>query len=295
MKTYKIPAADALELFAAKHPDLPRDVALNKEAKKNLVHYSTTQPVAFAKMQWAKAKRMWFFYYRGGGVHYISTAMRIWQVVLVLAAGLGLLAGLIRRRDALLGAALLDDRVLDRDPHDRGLPGPLQRPADAAADRDRRRRLVPRGPPPAPASAPERRRPSYARPNRPRAERGGGEGEPRARRPPRRADAAAPREEHDTPPEHGAARPQPRARRRRAARRRRSARTERTGRASATRPPRTRPNARRGPHRGGEDRGDRGAAPSAPSARASPRGTGPRGQAGSQDARRGARRQAPGE
>ena len=58
-------------------------------------------------MQWAKAKRMWFFYYRGGGVHYISTPMRIWQVVLVLAAGLGLLAGLIRRRDALLGAALL--------------------------------------------------------------------------------------------------------------------------------------------------------------------------------------------
>jgi 4-amino-4-deoxy-L-arabinose transferase-like glycosyltransferase len=107
LKTYKIPAADALELFAAKHPDLPRDVALNKEAKKNLIHYSTTQPVAFAKMQWAKAKRMWFFYYRGGGVHYISTAMRIWQVVLVLGAGLGLLVGLIRRRDPLLGAALL--------------------------------------------------------------------------------------------------------------------------------------------------------------------------------------------
>ena len=144
IKTYKIPAADALQLFAAKHPDLPRDVALNKEAKKNLVHYSTTQPVAFAKMQWAKAKRMWFFYYRGGGVHYISTAMRIWQVVLVLAAGLGLLAGLIRRRDALLGAALLTIAFSTADPHDRGLPGPLQRAADAAADRDRRRRLVPR-------------------------------------------------------------------------------------------------------------------------------------------------------
>jgi 4-amino-4-deoxy-L-arabinose transferase-like glycosyltransferase len=107
IKTYKIPAADALELFAAKHPDLPRDVALNREAKKNLIHYSTNQPLAFAKMQWAKAKRMWFFYYRGGGVHYISTAMRIWQVVLVVGAGLGLLAGLIRRRDPLLGAALL--------------------------------------------------------------------------------------------------------------------------------------------------------------------------------------------
>ena len=60
-------------LFAAKHPDLPRDEALQREAEQNLIHYSTTQPVAFAKMQWAKAKRMWFFYYRGGGVHYIST------------------------------------------------------------------------------------------------------------------------------------------------------------------------------------------------------------------------------
>ena len=107
LKTYKIPAADALELFAAKHPDLPRDQALSREAKKNLIHYSTTQPLAFARMQWAKAKRMWFFYYRGGGVHYISTPMRIWQVVLVLACGLGLLAGLIRRRDPLLGAVLL--------------------------------------------------------------------------------------------------------------------------------------------------------------------------------------------
>jgi hypothetical protein len=107
LKTYKIPAADALALFAAKHPELPRDEALQKEARHNLVHYSTTQPLAFMKMQWAKAKRMWFFYYRGGGVHHISTAMRIWQVFLVLAAGLGLLAGLVRRRTPLLGAVLI--------------------------------------------------------------------------------------------------------------------------------------------------------------------------------------------
>ena len=58
-------------------------------------------------MQWAKAKRMWFFYYRGGGVHYISTPMRIWQVCSSSACGAGLLAGLIRRRDPLLGAVLL--------------------------------------------------------------------------------------------------------------------------------------------------------------------------------------------
>jgi 4-amino-4-deoxy-L-arabinose transferase-like glycosyltransferase len=107
MKTYKIPAADALQMFADRHPELPRDAALQKEARKNLIHYSTTQPFAFMKMQWAKAKRMWFFYYRGGGVHYISTPMRIWQVLLVLACGSGLLAGLIRRREPLLGAVLI--------------------------------------------------------------------------------------------------------------------------------------------------------------------------------------------
>ena len=44
IKTYKIPAADALEIFAERHPDLSRDEALQKEARKNLIHYSTTQP-----------------------------------------------------------------------------------------------------------------------------------------------------------------------------------------------------------------------------------------------------------
>jgi 4-amino-4-deoxy-L-arabinose transferase-like glycosyltransferase len=107
VKTYKIPAAEALEIFAERHPDLPRDEALQKEARRQLVHYATHEPVAFARMGWAKAKRMWFFYYRGGGVHYISTPMRIWQVVLVLLAGAGLLAGLVRRRSPLLGAVLI--------------------------------------------------------------------------------------------------------------------------------------------------------------------------------------------
>jgi 4-amino-4-deoxy-L-arabinose transferase-like glycosyltransferase len=107
LKTYKIPAADALEIFAERHPELSRDEAIQKEARKNLIHYSTTEPVAFVQMQWAKAKRMWFFYYRGGGVHYISTPMRIWQVFLVLVCGAGMLAGLLRRRDRLLGAVLI--------------------------------------------------------------------------------------------------------------------------------------------------------------------------------------------
>jgi hypothetical protein len=107
LKTYKIPAADALELFAEKHPGLTRDEALQKEARHNLVHYATTQPGAFARMAFQKAKRMWFFYYRGGGVHYISTVTRVWQIFLVVAATLGLLAGIWRRRDPVLAAVLL--------------------------------------------------------------------------------------------------------------------------------------------------------------------------------------------
>ena len=58
-------------------------------------------------MALSKAKRMWFFYYRGGGVHYISTVTRVWQIFLVIAATLGLIAGVWRRRDPVLGAILL--------------------------------------------------------------------------------------------------------------------------------------------------------------------------------------------
>jgi hypothetical protein len=50
---------------------------------------------------------MWFFYYRGGGVHYISSITRGWQIFLVVACTLGLLAGLWRRRDPVVGAVLL--------------------------------------------------------------------------------------------------------------------------------------------------------------------------------------------
>ena len=106
-KTYKIPAKYALDLFIAKHPGLTRDEALQSEARHNLIHYSTTQPVAFTKMAFSKAKRMWFFYYRGGGVHYISTATRLWQIFLVVAGTLGMIAGIWRRRDPVLMAVLL--------------------------------------------------------------------------------------------------------------------------------------------------------------------------------------------
>src|SRR6185295_3931592 len=94
-------------LFIAKHPGMSRDQALQREARHNLIHYSTTRPLSFAKMAFNKAKRMWFFYYRGGGVHYISTATRLWQIFLVVAGTLGMIAGIWRRRDPVLMAVLL--------------------------------------------------------------------------------------------------------------------------------------------------------------------------------------------
>jgi 4-amino-4-deoxy-L-arabinose transferase-like glycosyltransferase len=106
-KTYKIPAEYALQIFAEKHPGLTRDAALQREARHNLIHYATTDPVAFTRMAVSKAKRMWFFYYRGGGVHYISSVTRGWQIFLVVAGTLGLIAGLWRRRDPVVGAVLL--------------------------------------------------------------------------------------------------------------------------------------------------------------------------------------------
>jgi 4-amino-4-deoxy-L-arabinose transferase-like glycosyltransferase len=106
-KTHKIPAAYALEIFADRHPDLSRNAALQREARHNLVHYAKTEPVGFARMAFSKAKRMWFFYYRGGGVHDVSRVMRGWQIFLVAAGTLGLLAGLWRRRDPVVGAVLL--------------------------------------------------------------------------------------------------------------------------------------------------------------------------------------------
>jgi len=98
-KVYKIPASLALDHIARRHPGMRREAALQREARINLVRYGLGQPVAFARMVLAKVRRLWLFYYRGGGRHYILGGLRAFHVGLVLLAGLGLLAGLVRRRD----------------------------------------------------------------------------------------------------------------------------------------------------------------------------------------------------
>jgi len=109
-KIYKIPASVALDHIARRHPGMRRETALQREARRNLVRYGLGQPVAFARMVLSKVRRLWLFYYRGGGRHYILGGLRAFHVGLVLLAGLGLLAGLARRRD--LGLLLLALTVL---------------------------------------------------------------------------------------------------------------------------------------------------------------------------------------
>lgn len=106
-KTYKIPASLALNYAAERHPGLPRDAALQREGRRNLVTYGLGQPVAFTRMVLSKVKRMWLFHYRGGGRHYISTPVRGYHIALVLLSGLGLLGGLVRRRDPRLALVAL--------------------------------------------------------------------------------------------------------------------------------------------------------------------------------------------
>jgi len=110
VKTYKISASLALDHVAERHPGLSREDALTREARRNLVRYGLGEPVAFARMVASKVKRLWLFYYRGGGRHYILVELRAFHVALVLLSALGLLAGLARRRDA--GLALLALTVL---------------------------------------------------------------------------------------------------------------------------------------------------------------------------------------
>ncbi|HET6551088.1 MAG TPA: hypothetical protein VFG79_21660 [Solirubrobacter sp.] len=93
------------DVIAARHPELPRDEAIQREARRNLTRYGLGQPFAFAGMMGSKAVRMWSRYARGGARH-TSTPLRVYHVVLVVGSLAGLLAGLWRRREPLLAIVL---------------------------------------------------------------------------------------------------------------------------------------------------------------------------------------------
>lgn len=103
---FEIEAAHYLDLVASRHPGLSRDDAVRREARRNLVHYATSDPAGFAVMMADKVQRMWSRYARGGARH-TSTAIRAWHVLLVLGAFAGLALGVWRGRSLLLAAVVL--------------------------------------------------------------------------------------------------------------------------------------------------------------------------------------------
>ena len=98
-----IPMNPLLDRVARKHPDLPRDVALGRVGRENLVKWATGEPRAFGQMMAGKIAHMW----KGSGAPGASAAGGVlhYTVLLLGFAGLVLLA--LRRRWEVLPIALL--------------------------------------------------------------------------------------------------------------------------------------------------------------------------------------------
>jgi Dolichyl-phosphate-mannose-protein mannosyltransferase len=94
-----------LDAVAARHPQLGRSAALQRETLRNLRRYGLGHPVAFAGMQVRKLERMWVGYDRG--THHNERWWILAIHLLVSGAGLaGLLYGLWRTRHPALWAIL---------------------------------------------------------------------------------------------------------------------------------------------------------------------------------------------
>jgi 4-amino-4-deoxy-L-arabinose transferase-like glycosyltransferase len=99
----RIPMNPLLDRVANRYPDLPRDEALQKVGRMNLVHYATHEPLDFAGMMVGKIGHMW---HGAGDPSYTVAGSAFHYVVLALGlAGLALLA--LRRRWEVLPIALL--------------------------------------------------------------------------------------------------------------------------------------------------------------------------------------------
>jgi 4-amino-4-deoxy-L-arabinose transferase-like glycosyltransferase len=99
----QIQAQTVLDDVAARHPELERDAALSKEAKKNIRKYALGDPVNFGKMMLFKGAKMWARYARGG-FDKTSGWWTALHVSLVLLGAFGLLWGIIRRRDPAIAS-----------------------------------------------------------------------------------------------------------------------------------------------------------------------------------------------
>ena len=137
---FRLPEKVFLDAVAARHPQLTRDAAISAELHRNLRVYLLGRPVAFAQMLATKAWRMWAFPFQGTFRRAGATTIWLHRVLVALALA-GLLAGLIRRRSAILGLAAADagrDRRARHRVRGRGAP---RVPPDARPPGRGRRRV----------------------------------------------------------------------------------------------------------------------------------------------------------
>ena len=101
---FRLPQERLLELVAARHPELTRDAALEREARENVDRYAVRHPVRFARMLGSKGARMWTTPNRG------RKPLEAWRwtvhIALVGLALLGTLAGAWLVRGRGLGAMI---------------------------------------------------------------------------------------------------------------------------------------------------------------------------------------------
>ena len=109
-----LPMNPLLDEVAEEYPALPRDEALGRVGRENLVHWATDEPRALAQMIAGKVAHMWHgsgspsYTPAGGALHYLVLiaglaglvlllARRRWEVlpILVLLVGISLIGGLL--------------------------------------------------------------------------------------------------------------------------------------------------------------------------------------------------------
>jgi 4-amino-4-deoxy-L-arabinose transferase-like glycosyltransferase len=109
-----LPMNPLLDEVAKKYPELPRDEALGRVGRENLIRWATDEPRALVQMMAGKVAHMWHgsgspsYTPTGGAVHYLVLvaglaglalllARRRWEVlpILVLLVGISLIGGLL--------------------------------------------------------------------------------------------------------------------------------------------------------------------------------------------------------
>src|SRR3954452_6015660 len=97
-----IPASFAFATQAKHTPGMSADASLRAQARENLRKYALGQPVAFARMMWDKAARMWLVSSRAGRKQPLGSLTRpLHRILIIVFAVLALVAWAWRRPPAL--------------------------------------------------------------------------------------------------------------------------------------------------------------------------------------------------